>query len=85
MLKNLKKIWAALNTPKNTNSKWITVLSTSDSYYSTICKNTLEQEGIPVMVFDQRDSSYNTFGYIHLQVLQKDVVKAQKILNLPDE
>jgi len=28
----------------------------------------LENEGIPVMIFDQRDSSYNTFGDMYIQV-----------------
>lgn len=85
MLKYLKKIWKELTTQKNSNSKWVTVLSTSDIYYSSICKNTLANARIPVMIIDQRDSSYNMFGLIHLQVLQEDVIKAQKILNSPDE
>lgn len=85
MIKKIKKIWEALITPKNINTKWETVLITKDSYYSTISKIALEEEGIPVMVFDQRDSSYNTFGDIHLQVLKEDVIKAQKILNSPNE
>lgn len=37
---------------------------------------TLESEGIPVMIFDQRDSSYNSFGDMYLQVpveLEKEV------------
>jgi hypothetical protein len=45
----------------------------------------LEEEEIPVLIFDQRDSSYNTFGEIHLQVLKEDVIRAQKILNSPNE
>lgn len=85
MLKNLKKIWKELTLQKNNNSKWVRVLSTGDIYYSSICKSALENERIPVVVIDQRDSSYNMFGLIHLQVLQEDVIKAQKILNSPDE
>jgi len=85
MLKNIKKIWKELTTQKNSDSKWVTVLSTGDIYYSSIYKNALENERIPVMVIDQRDSSYNTFGLIHIQVLKEDVIKAQKILNSPDE
>lgn len=85
MLRKLKKIWKTLNSPKKSNSRWVTVVNTSDLFYSSICKNTLEQEGIPVMIIDQRDSSYTIIGEIHLQVLQEDVIKAQKILNSPDE
>lgn len=85
MLKSLKRIWEKLNSQKEIDSKWVTVVITSDSYYSSICKIALEEEGIPVMIFDQRDSSYNAFGDIHIQVLKEDVIKAQKTLNLPDE
>jgi hypothetical protein len=45
----------------------------------------LEEEEIPVLIFDQRDSSYNTFGDIQLQVLNEDVTRAQKILNSSNE
>jgi hypothetical protein len=31
----------------------------------------LETHDIPVHIFNQRDSSYNTFGYIYLNVLAK--------------
>lgn len=67
------------------SNRWETILSTRDIHYSAICKMALEEEGIPVLVFDQRDSSYNTFGDIHLQVLKEDVIRAQKILNSPNE
>jgi len=40
----------------------------------------LENEGIRVMIFDQRDSSYNTFGYIYINVQQEDLIKAQEII-----
>lgn len=67
------------------NNRWETILSTRDIHYSAICKMALEEEEIPVLIFDQRDSSYNTFGEIHLQVLKEDVIRAQKILNSPNE
>jgi len=54
-------------------------------HYSVICKMALEEEEIPVLIFDQRDSSYNTFGDIQLQVLNEDVTRAQKILNSSNE
>jgi len=41
----------------------------------------LEDEGIPVMIFDQRDSSYNAFGYIYLNVHTANIDKAIEILN----
>jgi hypothetical protein len=40
----------------------------------------LEDEGIKVQVWNQVDSSYNAFGYIHLNVLQENEEKALKII-----
>jgi Putative prokaryotic signal transducing protein len=51
-----------------------------DSFSIEIYRLKLEQEGIPVMIWDERDSSYNAFGYVHLQVLQQDQDFAEKII-----
>ena len=32
------------------------------------------------MIFDQRDSSYNAFGYIYLNVIKENEAKAIQIL-----
>ena len=56
--------------------KWKTVYQTKNEVSIRILKMTLESEGIPVMIFDQRDSSYNSFGDMYLQVpveLEKEV------------
>lgn len=37
------------------------------------------------MILDQRDSFFTVFEEIQLQVLKEVVIKAQKILNSPDE
>ena len=85
MLRSLKKIWKALNNERIDSSKWLTVVSTNDIYFASIFKNALEQAGIPVMITDQRDSSYLNFGQIHLQVLPEHFFNAQKIVNSSDE
>lgn len=66
-------------------SDWVTVLQTSDEFTIRIEKLKLEGEGIPVMIFDQRDSSYNSFGYIYLNVHKKDEEAARNLLNSKDE
>lgn len=48
--------------------KWKTVWQTKNEHSIRILKLALESEGIPVMIFDQRDSSYNSFGDMYLQV-----------------
>jgi hypothetical protein len=65
--------------------KWTSVFQTQDEIELRIKKIQLEDEGIPVMVFDQRDSSYNAFGYIYIEVLTEDVERARKVLNLEHE
>lgn len=45
----------------------------------------LKDAEIPAVIFDQRDSSYNAFGYLYLKVRQKDVAEASKLLNLEHE
>lgn len=45
----------------------------------------LEDHGISVILFDQRDSSYNAFGYIYLNVRVHDKDKALELLNASDE
>jgi hypothetical protein len=37
------------------------------------------------MIFDQRDSSYNAFGYLYLDLRTIDLEKARKILNTDHE
>ena len=51
-----------------------------DSFSIEIFRLKLEEEGIPVMIWDERDSSYNAFGYVHLQVLNEDQDLAKKII-----
>lgn len=45
-----------------------------------IIKLKLESEGIPVMIFDQRDSSYNSFGDIYVQVQNEHIEKAKELI-----
>jgi RNase H-fold protein (predicted Holliday junction resolvase) len=52
-----------------------------DPFSVEIFKLKLEDEGIPVMIWDERDSSYNAFGYVHLQVLNEDEEKAKLIID----
>lgn len=45
----------------------------------------LEEAEIPAVIFDQRDSSYQAFGYIYLKVRSEQLEKAREILNLTHE
>ena len=56
-----------------------------DEYTVRIQKLKLEDHEIPTMLFDQRDSSYNAFGYVYLNVKTEDVDKAREILKMDHE
>ena len=84
VIKRIRRLLNLVEKDQNSN-RWKTILRTTDMHYSVICKMALEEEEIPVLIFDQRDSSYNVFGDIVVQVLKEDMIQAQKILNLPNE
>lgn len=58
----------------------VNVFETHDPYVAQILKLKLENEGIPVALFDQRDSSYNAFGYLYLSVPQQYEEEARKLI-----
>lgn len=66
-------------------SQWVTIVESTDEYSIRINKLLLEDEGIPAIIFDQRDSSYNAFGYIYLKVQKENESEARKLLNSEHE
>jgi hypothetical protein len=66
-------------------SEWVTIDESTDEYSIRINKLLLEDEGIPAIIFDQRDSSYNAFGYIYLKVHIENEIEARKLLNSKHE
>lgn len=61
--------------------KWTTVFQTRDEFSLRIIKLRLDDEAIPVMIFDQRDSSYSSFGDIYIQVPLEHEQKALDLIN----
>lgn len=60
--------------------KWVSVYDSHEEYSVHIKKLALEDAGIPVTIFDQRDSSYNAFGYVYLNVPIEYQQRALQIL-----
>ena len=60
--------------------RWTTVYITKNEATIHIYKLKLETEGIPVMIFDQRDSSYNAFGDMYIQVPTDLEQKARELI-----
>lgn len=88
MVHQAMKNWIARIIQKSTISKtrlikepnWVTVYQSLDEYSVRIRKLHLEDNGIEAMIFDQRDSSYNAFGYIYLNVIKENEARAIQIL-----
>jgi len=74
-----------LNLLKKAENDWVTVLQSTDEYTVRIQKLKLEDHEVPVTIFDQRDSSYNAFGYIYLNVPKEYEERALEIINTDHE
>ena len=83
-MKLLQK-WKKLQRKVKKNPKWVTVFQTTDEYLVHIYKLKLEDNNIPVSIFNQIDSSYNAFGYIYLSVPLKDQKNALELINNENE
>ncbi|MDR1756279.1 MAG: DUF2007 domain-containing protein [Culturomica sp.] len=60
---------------------WTSVFNTETLYQAEWVKSLLEDHGIHAVVLNQKDSSYTTFGEIHVMVSPPDLPEAQKIVN----
>ncbi len=83
-MKLLQK-WKKLQKKVKKKPNWVTVFQTTDEYMVHIYKLKLEDNNIPVSIFNQIDSSYNAFGYIYLSVPLKDEKNALELINNENE
>lgn len=60
---------------------WIEVFRTSQEYQAVIAKDILENHGLKVVVMNQHDSSYLTFGSISVMVAEADYDMATNLLS----
>lgn len=65
--------------------KWVTIFQSTDEYIVRIYKMKLEAHDLPTSIFNQRDSSYNAFGYIHLNVYAQHEKIALELIEGTDE
>ena len=65
--------------------EWVTVFESTEDYLVRIKYLLLVDAEIPAVIFDQRDSSYNAFGYLYLKVRREFVDQAMKLINLDHE
>ena len=63
---------------------WVRLLTESQSLRAELLKNALEGEGIPVVLLNQKDSSYG-FGEVLLFVPEQEAERARAALGLAPE
>ncbi len=80
LIQRLREKWTVLRTKLVNEPSWVSVYDSHEEYTIHIKKMALEDAGIPVSIFDQRDSSYNAFGYIYLNVPVEFKEKALQVL-----
>lgn len=81
MFKKLK-IWLQKKFPNETTfNRNKIVYKTTELYLAKIMQLKLEEEGIPVIVINKRDTSYNSFGQIELYVREEHVIRAKYIID----
>ena len=84
-IKKIREKWTVFRTKLVPEPEWVPVYQSYEEYSIHIKKLILEDAGIPVVVFDQRDSSYRAFGYIYLQVPAAEKERAEQLLKDADE
>ena len=85
MIQKIIVRWTALRTKIIPESNIVTVYQGTDEYSARIFKLKLEDEGIKVLYFDERDSSYNAFGYVYLKVHKNSEQRAKQIIETTDK
>jgi len=59
---------------------WEEVFMTTHDYKIEIAKEILENEGISVVVMNQKDTAYQTFGEIYICVQKENAEQAKELL-----
>ena len=59
---------------------WVSVFTTTRELEAGIVKDLLDEAGIPAVILNQKDSSYQTFGDISVMVSRDDREKAEQVI-----
>ena len=60
--------------------KWVQVYKTKTPYRAEIVKQVLKLTDIKCISVNKIDSSYNNFGYYEVLVVEKNYLKAKKLI-----
>ena len=64
--------------------KWVKVYKTRTTYRAEIVKQLLKLNDIKCVSVNKIDSSYNNFGYNEVLVVEKNYLKAEKLIQKLD-
>ena len=64
--------------------KWVQVYKTRTTYRAEILKQLLKLNDIKCVSVNKIDSSYNNFGYNEVLVVEKNYLKAEKLIQKLD-
>ena len=59
---------------------WVSVFTTTELFVAERMKEVLTESGIPAVILNQKDSSYQTFGDISVMVSRDDQEEAKKVI-----
>ena len=65
-------------------NKWVQVYKTRTTYRAEIVKQLLKLNDIKCVSVNKIDSSYNNFGYYEVLVVEKNYLKAEKLIQKLD-
>jgi Putative prokaryotic signal transducing protein len=60
---------------------WIIIYSTPSTFEASAIQGNLESQEVPCIIYNQRDSAYNTFGMVHIKVPEDYRQQAFDIIN----
>ena len=70
----------SINLKPRTRENWVSVFTTTRELEAGIVKDLLDEAGIPAVILNQKDSSYQTFGDISVMVSRDDQEEAKKVI-----
>jgi hypothetical protein len=71
--------------PNQQETSWVIIESFNDPISASLCEFQFEKAGIPFVTLNQRDSSYLSFGQIHVHVQANELEVARKVLTSQHE
>jgi len=66
--------------PEETGEKWELIYSSPLQYKVEMLRSLLEEEEIPAVIINKKDSAYLAFGEIELYVHVEDILNAMQVV-----